>query len=344
MSTIKERLVKTSTVDDSSFEIIRLRSQPKLSPLGMVVTPTLNQFLRARSKHYDVIHVHEYRTYQNIVVQKLAGRLELPYVLQAHGSVPRIGLAIRKLLFDQFFGYNILKKASIAIAVSPAEVYDYCRFGLPQDRVRVVPNAINLSEFQNLPPRGVLRGKLSLGPSEQMILYLGRLDPIKGIDLLISAFQSVLVKHNNAHLVIAGPDRNYRPVLRRMAKNLGVDHRVHFLPALFSREKLQAMVDADVFVLPSLYEVFGLVILEAQACMTPVVASRVGGIRSIIKDNSTGLMFERGNPDDLAEKVGTILEDREHSLEFARRARKHLEEYYSIQKTVDRLEGIYARL
>jgi glycosyltransferase involved in cell wall biosynthesis len=344
MSSIKTKLNQRETEKEAPFETIRLQSLPKWNKIGMIVTPTMNQFIREKFMKYDVVHTHEYRTYQNLVVHRMANRLEFPYIIQAHGSIPRIGLAFRKLLFDQFFGYNILKNASIAIAVSPSEVNEYCRFGVQRRNIEIVPNALNLSEFKDLPLRGAFREKLSLGPSNQLILYLGRLNRIKGIDVLISAFQLISTKYKKAHLAIAGPGANYRIFLQKLVRTKGLEQKVHFQPPLFGRNKLQAFVDADVFVLPSFYEIFGLVILEAQACMTPVIASRVGGIKNIVKDSSTGFLFEKGNIDELAERIGAILDDQKHALNMTEKARKNLEEYYTIEKTVNRLERIYARL
>ena len=138
---------------------------------------------------FDIIHVHEYSTYQNIIVRQLAKKYDVPYVLQAHGSLPIIGREGRRWLFDAFFGHKLLKDASRVIALNRMEVDQYSLAGVPSEKIAMVPNGIDLSQFADLPKEGCFRQKFGLDENKRIVVFLGRLNKIKGLDTLVIAFK-----------------------------------------------------------------------------------------------------------------------------------------------------------
>ncbi len=120
----------------------------------LFITPELPKKIKSDLKSFDVVHTHEYTTYQNIIVHRFAKKYGVPYVLQAHGSLPKIGRKGRKWLYYVFFGHRLLRDAAKVIALSRIEAEQYRRSGVPDDKIVVVPNGIDLSKYADLPPKG----------------------------------------------------------------------------------------------------------------------------------------------------------------------------------------------
>jgi glycosyltransferase involved in cell wall biosynthesis len=138
----------------------------------------------------------------------------------------------------------------------------------------VVPNGSDFTAFDRLPRRGTFRAAYSALANHPYVFFLGRIAHQKGLDLLLPAFARVATDFPDLHLVLAGPDhRGYEALVRRLTRDLGLEHRVLFTGLLDTPRKLAALVDAELFVLPSYAENFGGVIIEALACGLPVVIS-----------------------------------------------------------------------
>ncbi|NIT57028.1 MAG: glycosyltransferase, partial [Aliifodinibius sp.] len=207
---------------------------------------------------------------------RYARKYSIPYVLQARGSlITYFYKGWQKRIFDVIWGRRILKDAAKLVALTPIEAEQYRNMGISEDKIEIIPNGIELSEFENLPERGRFRRKHDLGDDQRVILYLGRIHKIKikGLDLLVRAFAELTKPLNSVKLVIAGPDDGYLSSLKKLITDLGISNEVLFTGHLYGEDKVEAYVDADVFVLPSTYEIFGNVVLEACACGTPVIVT-----------------------------------------------------------------------
>ena len=141
------------------------------------------------------------------------------------------------------------------------------------------------------------------------MLFLGRLNKIKGLDTLAIAFKQIIEESKNVILVIAGPDDGYLNSLKNLVSSLKIDDNVLLVGPLYGDDKLSAYVDADVYVLPSTYETFPVTILEAYACSKPVIASNVGSLNDLVLEGVTGLLVEPGSADKLARSVISLLND-----------------------------------
>jgi glycosyltransferase involved in cell wall biosynthesis len=234
---------------------------------------------------YDVVHSHEYRSYIGILTSHYAQKYGVPIVLQAHGQLPRImakpGL---KLIYDYLYGYKSLRNASKVIALNQTEAEQYKSMGVPEEKVAVIPNGIDLSEFVDLPAKGSFKKKFGLGDDEKIVLFLGRIHRIKGIDILVKAFANVVKTLDTIRLVIGGPDDGYLGKVKDLITTFRIEDKVLITGPLYGREKLEAYVDAEVYVLPSRYEVFGMTVIESVACGTPSILTNNCGIAKYFKE------------------------------------------------------------
>jgi len=287
--------------------------------------------------------MHNYRTFQNMVIFRYATRAKVPYVLHAHGSLPRIVARHRlKRAYDQLWGHSILRDASKLIATGSIEAEQYRGAGIEPDRFEVIPNGISLSEFEQLPERGEFRRKRGVDRTQTLILYLGRIHEIKGLALLARAFASIARHAPDARLAIVGPDGGYLPKLRRLVGELDIREKVIFTGPLYGRDRLEAYVDADTYVLPSYYEIFGITVLEALACSTPVVLTDRCGIADAV-DNRAALVvpYDEGR---LTEALRRMLGDDSMVKEFRRKGRALVQQEFNWERIAERVERVYEQV
>jgi D-inositol-3-phosphate glycosyltransferase len=203
-----------------------------------------------------------------------------------------------------------------ATAGERQELIDH--YGAVPDRIGVVPCGVNLDLFRPV-PRAAARQELGL-PGDKVLLFVGRIDPLKGIDRLLKAVP-LLPDRQGLRLVVIGGDEYSRSEvdkLRRLAAELGIEGSVTF-PGLVRQDRLPYYYSAaDVCVVPSYHESFGLVALESLACGTPVVASDVGDLRNIIRQGETGFVVPENTPPHLAGAIATFLVGAPRDAESAR--------------------------
>lgn len=304
------------------------------------VTPGMIKRAKKEIKNFDIVHMHNYRTFQNIVVYYYVKKYKIPYVLQAHGSVlsffQKQGL---KKIFDLFFGYKILRDASKVIALTKTEAEQYKKMGVDEDKIEIVPNGIDLSEYENLPKREEFRKRYSIGDDEKIILYLGRIHKIKGIDLLVKAFADLTKDLDDIRLAIVGPDDGFLSALKMQIEDLKIGNRILLTGPLYGRDKLKAYVGADVYVLPSIYEIFGITVLEALACGTPVIVTDRCGIADTVNDK-VGYVVEY-DKDQLRDVISKVLSDEELRRRFGEEGRRLVREEFGWDKGVRKVEEIY---
>jgi glycosyltransferase involved in cell wall biosynthesis len=211
--------------------------------------------------------------------------------------------------------------------------------GITEDKIEIVPNGVNLSEFDNLPRRGAFRRKHNLKNNQKVILYLGRIYWIKGLDLLANAFADISKDFSQVKLVIAGPDDGYLPRLKKRIKELRIEEKVLFTGPLYGRDKLEAYVDADVYVLPSSYEIFGITVLEACACGTPVITTDRCGMADVI-DGKAGLAVPY-DKERLEQALEHLLSDDKMRLKFGEYGKNLVRGRFEWGVIAEQIESIY---
>ena len=186
-----------------------------------IYSPQMKKWLDENIKNFDIIHMHELRSYQNIVVMEYAKKYNIPYIIQPHASTPtNVGQSLFKKLFDVFFGNKLMQNASHIIAVSDYEAkYDKLMTNAP---VEVVYNGMNVDEFENIDSYDTFLEGIPY------ILYFGRLDSLKGINYIIEAFAQLPDEFREYKLVIAGKISDYKKTLDEIITKYDIKDRVIF--------------------------------------------------------------------------------------------------------------------
>lgn len=240
---------------------------------GFNIAPSMIRVFKKTIGEYDVIHLHSWRHFQDMIVYRYAKKYNVPYVLQAHGSLPRIIAKQRlKWIYDMSFGFRLLKNASKVIALSQAEAQQYRNMGVPSEKIEIIPNGINLSEYALMPPRGSFRKKFGIEDDEKIVLYVGRIHESKGLDLLAYAFNIVSKDLSKIRLVVVGPDDGYVATFSKLIFDLEIEKKVLLTGFLRKMDKLAAFSDSDVFVTPRFYG-FPVTFLESCLAGCPIVTT-----------------------------------------------------------------------
>ncbi|TFH03187.1 MAG: glycosyltransferase [Candidatus Thorarchaeota archaeon] len=320
---------------------VTVTSFPYLVEIGQIIySPSMKAWLNVNGGNFDIFHMHNFRSYQNNIVHSFANKHQIPYALQPHGSLPPFFEKQRlKRLYDFVCGKRILDKAAVVIALNRMEEEQCISMGVMRNRIRIIPNGINTSEFEHLPERGALRAKLGIDPDWPIVLYLGRIHRIKGLDLLLTAFAVLVKELKDIRLILAGPDDGFLTDLRNRARALEIEDRVIATGPIYGRDKLEAFIDADVYVLPSSYEMFPNTVLEALACRTPVVMTDRCGIADVIR-NIGGLVVPY-DEDALAGALLSILTQPNLGRKFGQQGRNLVIETYNLSIVAKRVIDVY---
>lgn len=240
---------------------------------------------------------------------------------------------------------EIAHQADLLIASTSDEADELVTsYGADAERVAVVAPGVDLATFRPL-DRAEARRKIGYADGP-LLLFVGRLERLKGVEIAIRALALLAGRsHPGLRLLILGEDsrdgdESEEERLKAVARELGVRDRVDFLGSVAHHELPYFYSAADVCVMPSYTESFGLVGLEAQACGCPVVASGVPGLRSVVRDEVSGYIIDGDDPSAYADRIGRLLADPEFARQMGRRA-SMLAQRFSWTRTADRLEALF---
>ena len=261
--------------------------------------------LRSRLTENQIVHIHELRSFLTVGAHSALRGIRIPYVLSPHGGLRHLGKRPVKVAFDWLWGKSILKDAAAICVISPTEERDARNFSIEPHRIHPLPNGIDAERYKELPRPGEFATRWRLH-GRKIVLFLGRLNWIKGPDILIQSMQ-FLKDLSDVHLVIAGPDDGAELRLRTLVKEQKLEGKVTFTGFLDEEQKLRALVDSYATVIPSRSEAFPITLLEGLACKKPAVVSSACDLDDWIAGRATWLTFRNRDPRDLAEKLRAVL-------------------------------------
>ncbi|MCS3901089.1 glycosyltransferase family 4 protein [Methanococcus voltae] len=279
--------------------------------------------------NYDLIHCHDWMTSK--VGINLKYLLNKPYIQSIHsteyGRCSGINSKISEIINEMEF--LSVFEADEVITVSNASKEELCRiFNAPDNKIHAIYNGINLSEYcinQNSDELMEFREELGVENDDYMLLYVGRLEHQKGVNYLIRAFKILLDKYSNLKLVLVG-EGSQQDYLQSLSENLCCKDNLIFTGFKNGDELKKLYCCADICVVPSIYEPFGLVALESMASETPIVVSNTGGLSEIV-NSKNGIKVEPKNPKKLATAVSKLIENNEFRNKIVNNAKNDLLNY-----------------
>lgn len=305
-----------------------------------MLTRQIESFARREHKKYRLLHSHYWLS--GVVAQPLARRWHAPHLTMFHtlaylkqlANPEQAEMALR-LETER----RLIKEAERIIATTADERNQIMRHcGATSDQVEVIPCGVDLRRFVSHDRRQT-RVQLGLNPDQPVLLFVGRLDPFKGPDIFLRAGAMMQKK---AQMVIVGGKHIDDPEmekLRQLAYDLRIHKRVHFLGSRPQEELPQIYSAADVTVVPSYHESFGMAAVESLACGTPVVATRAGGLMTVVRQGETGYLVPHC-PGFFAERLDSLLSF-PATLEKMRQAARSSVLQYSWESVASQMREVY---
>jgi len=297
------RLIHLRAGEDG--EIHKLAVYPHLPDFAR----RLEDYRRDNHLHYDLVYSHYWLS--GWVGRRLQKWWQVPHLVMFHtlGAVKNaVGVGEKEPELRIRTEHSVISDCSRIIAATEKEKEDLMRYyGAAADRVSVIPCGVNMDTFR---PVNKIEAKNQLGLNGgKTIIFVGRIEPLKGIDRLMMAMTYLQNGYRPRLLIVGGGDNSRREMerLRRLAGELRIEDSIDFLGLVKQSELPLFYSAADVCVVPSYYESFGLVALESLACGTPVVSTKVGGAENIIRHAQTGYLVGDNKPWNLAEKIKLAL-------------------------------------
>lgn len=288
----------------------------------------LERYFREGEQTYQAIHSHYWLSGR--VGEKLARTWKLPHIVNFH-TLAKIKMQARvnedETTSRSDIEAKLMGSANRIIASSHHEKAAIIRlYEVPGDNIRIIPCGVDLSLFKPLDSDEV-RKRLGLN-GEKIVLYVGRIEPIKGLELLVQS-AALIEGAGKLKVMVVGGDTGQNgdtAHLKELAERLGIGHKLEFVGVVDQRLLPLYYNVADVCVVPSHYESFSLAALEALACGTPVVASRVGGLPSVIQHGRSGYLLSWRCPEPFADSIQMILSSKGLKTSMSQAARSRAEE------------------
>jgi len=309
--------------------------------LGPFWLPELPEVINREIKNFDVVHIHGFRTFMYIPVARACRKAGVPFVTQPHGTLyVAVNSLLVKRIYDMLFEKQELEGVSGLIALFDGERQMAIKKGIAPERVELIPNGIDISKRETLPERGTFRKKHGLADDRPLILFIGRINRMKGADMLVEAYAHM--QRSDAQLAIVGPDDGHLAEVKAAIERLGLTERI-LMPGLLSgSDVLAAFNDSDLFVLPSRLDIFPMTMVEACLAGKPMVVTEGCGIANLVRDQVADVVPFDAKA--FAAAVDGLLNDREKYARYQANTTKMLEETFSIEAVVNRVEDLYRRV
>jgi len=296
-----------------------------------------------REVNFDVIHIHDWLTAPAGIASKHF--LNKPLIATVHSTEIGRSQGLHNpdsFLIDGIEWWMTYEAKQVIVCSNSVKSELENHFHLPPEKITVIPNGVDIFNFDLNVNREDVKRRYGVRPDERIILFVGRLVPQKGVDTLIRAVPHIIRQHRDVRILISG-DGWSKGYLEELARSTGFREYIKFLGFIPDSELAKLMASADVLVIPSIYEPFGIVALEGMAAGVPVVATNVGGLAEIIEHDRTGVLVYPGNPESIAWGVNRVLSDREYSNWLVQNARRKVQEAYSWDVIAERTLRVYER-
>ncbi len=315
----------------------------------LVFSFQLIKHLKRELRESDLVHVLGLYRFPQSYACWYSRRIKIPYILSPHGSLDPVlfDKKERKLmrrLYQFMFEIKNIKKSK-KIHFTANDELEFANFLDLKEKSVVIPNGIETNDFKKLPNKGVFLDTYEIKENSFKILFLGRVVWKKGLDILLSSLPLIIKKIPNVLLIIAGPDNEgYKKTLKDIINSLNIDGHIKFV-GMLDREKVkQAYVDADIFVLPSYSENYGITIIESLVCGCPVIISKNVNIHKEIMDNNIGQVIDC-DPKDISDAVITYFnKSDDYKIKHRADIRNYALQKYDWENAIKKFSNLYEEI
>lgn len=315
----------------------------------------------------DLVHAHatscpSYAIFKRYLHGKLMGK----YVIHVHGTLRGVVSSYKRFMpsvFDEMkfkqriedlllnMRQSLMWKSSDALIAVSGSVADELEslYGIPREKIHVVHNGVDLQIFYPQKSRDVVLKRHGLSRDSHIILYLGGFRPVKGPICVIKALSNIHEEFKRIKVLFVGNPRHplessfAKPILD-LIKRLKLKDTVYVIKNIPYTRMPEYYSAADALVIPSIYDAFPKVTLEAMACMTPVIASAIGGLTELIHDKKTGILVKPANPDELAEAIVNVVSSDDLRMKLGLNARKLVIDRFTWSHTAKRVMSVYQKI
>lgn len=315
---------------------------PVTRPRAYLYAPQMDSALRRRVNEFDMVHINGLYLYTTMAAARACRRQGVPYVVTPHGMLDPHAIQLRstwkkKLYLGLVEKHNLRRAAALHFTTSgEQQLVAQSGWRLPGF---VVPNALNLADF----PEPAADTAAS-GSNGETVLFLSRITPKKGLDLLIPAFAQVVANRPGVKLHLVGPDENgYLAQVQAWIASHHLENHVIYSGMLLGQEKMAAFQQSSLFVLPSYSENFGIVVIEAMACGKPVIITDRVNICEDVAQAGAGLVTHC-DVDEIAQAILSLLADPARAREMGRRGRKLVEEKFTWERAAANMLNMYRQI
>lgn len=296
----------------------------------------------AKEGNFDVIHAHDWLVAYAAKTLKNSYNIPIVSTIHATESGRNSGIHDETQRYINDTEWMLTYESSEVIVNSNYMKGELQRlFGLPYEKINVVPNGVNLNLFNGIERDYTFRRKFAMD-NEKIILFIGRLVYEKGVQHLISAMPKILKNYHDAKLVIAGKG-GMLDELKAQVEAMGLGQKVYFTGYLNAKQVSKMYKCADISVFPSTYEPFGIVALEAMLAGVPTVVSDVGGLNEIVEHGVDGMKSYAGNPNSLADSILELLFNPQLCESISKKAKTKVKNEYSWTKIAQDTHFIYQK-
>lgn len=293
-------------------DVVALRCLNKRYAVPEMPLARLRQMIRDQ----DLVHLTGHWTPLNALTYLLTRLERKPYAVNPAGALPRFGRSqILKAIYNALVGRAIIANADIPIAITFAELPQFLEYGVPADRISIIPNGVDAGSFDVIDARP-FRVRHGLGDLP-LILFMGRLNPIKGPDLLLDAFVKIADRFPSYLLVFAGPNEGMEAGLRDVARAHGLENRVRFVGHVAGDEKIAAYRAATFLAIPSRKEAMSIVVLEGGAAGIPALITDQCGFDAV--EQVGGGRVVKAEVSAIADGLAAMLDDADKLPEAGRK-------------------------
>lgn len=316
-------------IELSGIKVVSLDMEGKLN-----LKAPLKLFSLLKKEKVDILH--SYLFHANLLA-RIVGRLAgVPIIISSERIMEMEGR--HRAIINR-----LTAPLANCITANSNSVREFIRsqIGIDSKKLVTIYNGLDVSDFRKKEDQAEIKKEWGIDPDKVVIGCVARLDPQKGHEYLFKAALRVVDKHPDVVFLLVG----YGPLRKKledMTEELGLASKVIFTGVCNDVPRMLSIM--DIFVLPSLYEGFPNAVLEAMAASRPVIATSVAGTPEIVVDDQTGILVPRANPEALAEAINFLIQNPERAREMGQAGRLRVEDYFSLEKMVEKTEELYEQL